>query len=125
MSTLVAPEGFRPRTAEGTARFGLVCNGCGYCADPDDPAGARQPDIDAAAARHNCPPPTYNWDFWHRRARRKGVDPELAELGRQVYRDAIQHAWNFRIDEDKMIGDALRDPIRTAERWSMLLSEEL
>lgn len=125
---LRAPKGFRLRTwkyPEGTARFGLVCDGCGYCADPNDPAGAKQADIDFGAARHTCPPPKYPWDLWYRRARAEGVDPELADLGRQVYREAIQRAWNFSIDEEKMIQGALREPSRTAERWEMLLSEEL
>lgn len=124
---VTAPTGFRLRTWEypkGTVRRGLVCNGCGYVVDPSNPATATSTDLAAAAQHHVCPAPIYEWDFWHRHARARGVDPELAELGRAVYREAYQHAWGARIDEESMIRSAKRAPRSTARRWAAMLEAD-
>jgi hypothetical protein len=126
MSTVTALTGFRVRTWEyqGTKRVGMVCNRCGYVVDPPDPAAATQADLEAAAGRHTCPPPIYEWDLWHRRAVAAGVAPELAELGRQVYRENSQHGWGLRIDEERMIRSAKNDPEETGHRWRTLLETD-
>lgn len=128
VAPLEAPAGFRLRTWEyppGTHRTGMVCNACGYCADPKEPERVTQADLDRAAVSHQCPEPRYAWDLWHRQARAAGVTPELAELGRSAYREALQHGWPFRVDGDAMIRRALASPAETAAWWSRLLDEEL
>jgi hypothetical protein len=120
-----APAGFRLRTwvYEGQ-RIGMVCNRCGYIADPLDPAAVTQADLDAAAAQHGCPPPVYDWDYWHRRAVAAGVDPELAELGREIHRENYQHDWGMRVDEEAMIRLAKEDPQGTRVRWRAMLDQD-
>lgn len=127
MSELTAPADFRLRrwTHENQEYTGLICDVCGYCADPDDPATADQAALDRAADRHDCPTPVYEWDLWRRYAWEQGVDPELADLGRSVYRECSQHNWNFRIDDEGMIRRALDAPEETRTFWERLLLEEL
>lgn len=38
-------------------------------------------------------PGTYPWDEWENAAKERGMERTLAELGRDVVRDADQHAW--------------------------------
>ena len=38
-------------------------------------------------------PPFFEWDDWEQHALERGLDKELATLGRAVYREAIQHNW--------------------------------
>lgn len=126
VSTPAPPAGFRLSAWEhpaGVARFGLVCNRCGGVANPVDPAFADQAAIDAGAARHVCPPPLFEWDRWRLRAADRGVDPELADLGRSLYREARQHAWtHIGIDPEQMLRDALHAPGQARQRWKRLLA---
>jgi hypothetical protein len=38
-------------------------------------------------------PGAYPWDRWEATAKERGMERTLAELGREVIRDADQHAW--------------------------------
>lgn len=127
MSERTAPPDFRLRqwTFEGQEYVGLICDVCGFCADPEDPASADQAALDRAADRHDCPTPTDDWDLWRRHAWEQGVDPELADLGRAVYRECLQHGWGLRIDDEAMIRRALHEPEETRAWWERLLQEEL
>lgn len=39
----------------------------------------------------------YPWDRWEEHARTRGVSVDLAQLGREVMREAYQHQWATRI----------------------------
>jgi len=39
-------------------------------------------------------PGAYPWDHWEKAAKERGMERTLAELGREVIRDADQHAWS-------------------------------
>jgi hypothetical protein len=38
--------------------------------------------------------PDYPWDRWEEHARAAGVDERMAQLGREVMREAYQHQWS-------------------------------
>ncbi len=70
----------------------------------------------------------YPWDRWEKSAVQAGLDADLANLGRSVFREAFQHDWP---DEQKvecgwldggqtMIFQALAYPEETAARWRYL-----
>lgn len=69
------------------------------------------------------------WDDWYARARAAGVAEELAELGRQVMREAHQHVWDWPRQEEcgwadggeAMIARALAEPDAARARWQWLL----
>jgi len=44
---------------------------------------------------HRRPP--FVWDHWKKHALKAGMSEELAELGRAVYREAIQHNWPWSL----------------------------
>ncbi len=85
---------------------------------------------------HRCEYGDYPWDRWQKRAIAAGVEVELARLGRDLMREADQHAWDEELqrecgwpdvdgaagDEgDQMIRRALEEPGATAKRWRELL----
>jgi hypothetical protein len=43
--------------------------------------------------RPGAKPGAYPWDHWEEAAKERGMERTLAELGREVIRDADQHAW--------------------------------
>ena len=74
----------------------------------------------------------YPWDRWGKAAIQAGLDADLANLGRSVFREAFQHDWS---DEQKvecgwldggqtMIFQALAFPEETAARWRYLYSAD-
>jgi DNA primase catalytic core len=72
------------------------------------------------------------WDEWHRHALDVGVGAELAELGRQVMREAEQHGWDDElaalcgVDDGgaAMLELALANPARAAASWQKLLDQD-
>ena len=77
-------------------------------------------------------PGDYPWDRWEKSAVQAGLDADLANLGRSVFREAFQHDWP---DEQKvecgwldggqtMIFQALAFPEETAARWRYLYSAD-
>ena len=42
-------------------------------------------------------PPRFEWDVWKDYALERGLDCELATLGRAVMREAIQHNWSEQL----------------------------
>jgi hypothetical protein len=52
-------------------------------------------------------PGAYPWDHWEKAAKERGMERTLAELGREVIRDADQHAWS--------------EPLRELCAWGNLL----
>lgn len=72
------------------------------------------------------------WDRWAERARAAGVGAELAELGRQVMREAYQHAWSaarqtecgWDDDGAAMIEQARAAPSARRARWQWLLDTD-
>ena len=39
-------------------------------------------------------PSTFQWDWWQEDAVERGLDPDLASLGRAVIRETHQHSWS-------------------------------
>lgn len=74
----------------------------------------------------------YPWDDWERAALARGVEKELANLGRAVMREASQHDWTERLKSlcgwrdggKRMIVLALRAPETARRRWSWLLATD-
>jgi hypothetical protein len=74
----------------------------------------------------------YPWDEWERWAIARGLDRELAALGRLTVREAYQHGWDDRLkslcgwyDQGKrMIKLALRSPGTAEKRWQRLLDTD-
>jgi len=80
----------------------------------------------------SCSFGNYPWDEWERRALEKGVVPDLAALGRAVFREAYQHGWDERLqslcgwrdDGKRMLRLALRSPRTAAKRWQRLMDTD-
>lgn len=102
------------------------------------PAAAAAPVMAPAATEPTPPTPAAPrkemrsvrpWDEWHRRALGAGVAAELAELGRQVMREAEQHSWCDELAAQcgaddggaAMLELALAEPARAAASWQRLL----
>lgn len=74
----------------------------------------------------------YPWDLWKEKAISKGVDKELADLGRALMREAYQHGWNAKLQKEcgwedqgeAMIQLALKNPKKAEERWGALLESD-
>lgn len=72
----------------------------------------------------------FPWDDWGTEAIAKGVNPELATLGRAVMREHYQHDWKDFGSEvglragQSMIELALKHPKNAAERWKHLLDTD-
>ena len=74
----------------------------------------------------------YAWDRWKRQALAAGVDPELAQLGRDTMREAVQHDWKPALQvecgwEDQgrsMLRLAQEDPRQARTFWSWLLDTD-
>ncbi|MFD2256215.1 hypothetical protein ACFSSA_05990 [Luteolibacter algae] len=65
-------------------------------------------------------PPRFEWDDWKGKALAKGLDEDLATLGREVYREAINHAWPGRLQwvcMDPMLTHFLTKSPQTARQF--------
>jgi len=71
----------------------------------------------------------FEWDFWKSQALDLGVAEELAELGRDIMRDAYLERWPEEIlgecgwwdDGFGMLAQAQKNPQETRKRWTALL----
>ncbi|MBI4758180.1 MAG: hypothetical protein HY783_04155, partial [Chloroflexi bacterium] len=74
----------------------------------------------------------YAWDRWKHRALVAGLDSELAQLGRDLMREAVQHDWRPTLktecgwnDEGQaMLELAQRDPESAERRWDWLMETD-
>lgn len=74
----------------------------------------------------------YPWDYWQQVALKSGVREDVATTGREVMREASQHAWIFELSVlcgwadygSRMIKLALRSPERAKARWNWLLETD-
>jgi hypothetical protein len=74
----------------------------------------------------------YPWDEWERWAIARGLDRELAALGRLTVREAYQHQWDDRLkslcgwrdDGRRMVKLALHLPSLARKRWQRLLDTD-
>lgn len=79
-----------------------------------------------------CTCGNYPWDHWERRALERGVNKELATLGRAVFREAYQHDWEpllqtlcgWEDEGEAMIELALSGPERASFAWQKLLDTD-
>ena len=74
----------------------------------------------------------YPWDRWEKAALQAGLDPELANSGRAVFREAFQHDWSDELKVEcgwldggtTMLFQALACPAETLARWTYLYSAD-
>jgi hypothetical protein len=84
------------------------------------------PDLDAVCA---CTFGHYPWDDWHRHALARGLDAELAGLGRLLIREAFNHGWEAWLqnlcgwsdDGQALLAFALRSPRQAQRQWDVLM----
>lgn len=77
----------------------------------------------------DCTFGNYPWDDWHRHALARGLDTELAGLGRLLIREAYQHDWTdelkalcgWRDDGQALLAFALRAPKTARRQWDILM----
>lgn len=71
----------------------------------------------------------YPWDDWHRYALTRGLDAELAGLGRLLVREAFNHDWQpwlktvcgWNDDGQALLAFALRSPQAAHRQWDILM----
>jgi len=71
-------------------------------------------------------PPTFEWDWWQEEALERGLDKDLATLGRAVLREAIQHNWSPQLRVlccAEVLDDLLFQAPRQARRLYEVLLE--
>lgn len=74
----------------------------------------------------------YAWDHWKARALEAGLNKDLAELGRAVMREAVQHGWDDDLQQEcgwqdeggRMLVLAVIDGCRVKKRWEWLLETD-
>ena len=74
----------------------------------------------------------YAWDRWQAEALQAGLSDELAQLGRAVMREAVQHDWSPVLQREcgwhdrgqVMLIQALHHGETTAQRWQHLLETD-
>ena len=74
----------------------------------------------------------YAWDRWEKQAKAAGLADDLAQLGRAVMREAVQHDWEPLLKLECGWGDAgqallqraLNEPEAAAQRWQELLETD-
>ena len=77
----------------------------------------------------DCSFGNYPWDDWHRHALARGLDAELAGLGRLLIREAFNHGWESWLqsrcgwsdDGQALLALALRAPKTTRRQWDILM----
>jgi len=85
-----------------------------------------QPDLNAVGA---CSFGGYPWDDWERYALARGLDAELAGLGRLLIREAFNHGWESWLqklcgwgdDGQALLAFALRAPKSASRHWDILM----
>lgn len=90
---------------------------------------------DSGAGLHHLRPDAegrYAWDRWEVQAKAAGLADELAQLGRAVMREAVQHDWEpllkaecgWRDAGQKMLAWGLAEPEFASQRWQRLLETD-
>ena len=77
----------------------------------------------------DCSFGNYPWDDWERWARARGLDAELAGLGRLLIREAFNHGWEAWLqslcgwsdDGQALLALALRAPRQARRQWDILM----
>ena len=97
-------------------------------ASPPNAAAPPKPKLDLAAVL-DCTFGNYPWDDWHRHALARGLDAELAGLGRLLIREAFNHGWEAWLqsrcgwsdDGQALLAFALRAPKAARRQWETLM----
>jgi hypothetical protein len=101
---------------------GLTASGPNAAAPPPK----LNPDLDAVCARSFG---NYPWDDWERHALARGLDADLAGLGRLLIREAFNHGWESWLqnlcgwgdDGRALLAFALRAPKSARRQWDILM----
>ena len=117
----------------------VVFDGDVYRNQDDGPNGEPLTDFDESEyvevsrlRRHNCEYGDYPWDHWQEWALADGVPTDLAQLGRDLIREADQHNWPRERQLECGWGDsgaamiqlALTAPDQARERWEFLMETD-
>jgi hypothetical protein len=95
------------------------------------PNAALPPKLDLDAVL-DCSFGNYPWDDWHRHALARGLDAELAGLGRLLVREAYNHGWEAWLqslcgwsdDGQALLAFALCSPKQARWCWSRLMDTD-
>jgi hypothetical protein len=90
------------------------------------PSAPPKLDLDAVL---DCAFGNYPWDNWHRHALARGLDAELAGLGRLLVREAFNHGWESWLqslcgwsdDGQALLAFARRAPRQARRQWAILM----
>ena len=95
---------------------------------PPNAAAPPKPKLDLDAVL-DCTFGHYPWDDWHRYALARGLDAELAGLGRLLVREAFNHGWEAWLQSlcgwsdagQALLAFALRAPKTARRQWEILM----
>jgi len=77
----------------------------------------------------DCSFGNYPWDGWHGHALARGLDADLAGLGRLLIREAFNHGWEAWLqnrcgwsdDGQALLAFARRAPVTARQQWDVLM----
>lgn len=95
-------------------------------------AAAAPPQLNLGFDVLDCTFGNYPWDDWHRYALARGLDAELAGLGRLLVREAFNHGWEAWLqaacgwsdDGQALLAFALRSPAKARWCFSRLMDTD-
>lgn len=74
----------------------------------------------------NYTPPKFHWDWWEEDALERGLDPDLATLGRAIIRETDQHRWHgvaAALAQEHIVEDLLTRSPELAKRLYEVMLE--
>lgn len=91
--------------------------------NPTDPNSTPPTDLET-----DYEPPCWEWDLWEANAIKRGMSPEMANLGRAVIREAGQHSWCPQLrclcSEEVLEGLLIRSPGLAKRLCTVLLETD-
>jgi hypothetical protein len=98
-------------------------------ASPPDAAAPPKPKLNPGFDVCACSFGGYPWDDWERHALARGLDADLAGLGRLLVREAFNHGWEAWLqhrcgwgdDGQALLAFALRAPKSARRQWEILM----
>lgn len=98
--------------------------------DEEDAVYENQETLDQQVV--NSSPGDYPWDRWKSRAIKAGLDASIAQLGRDVMREAYNHSWSDELKAEcgwsdggkEMLSNAMHNPTKCEQRWIALIRSD-